>query len=198
MSEDRYDQLLQIRQHAAHQRLVQGLESQRQANWQDYCQALTENNVDQAAFAESEYLRHTRELAEMTGQQQQLQASQQQPQQQYTQAEQDLMRDYPDEIRRNWNTALAASRNLVASKLQADPEADQWAYRNSAEYIRGIALACGVLNSDGTESLEVKTPNEALRICQSKYGPTTVEEYNSGVARLIEDKRAGKYPMSQT
>ena len=193
MSEDRYDQLLQIRQHAAHQRLVQGLESQRQANWQDYCQALTENNVDQAAFAESEYLRHTRELAEMTGQQQQLQASQQQPQQQYTQAEQDLMRDYPDEIRRNWNTALTAANNLVASKRQADPEADLWAYRNSAEYVAGIAHACGILDGSGAESIEVRSPNEALQACQSKYGKVTADEYNSGVQKLVEMKKLGYY-----
>jgi hypothetical protein len=57
MADDRYDQLLQIRQQAAHQRLVSGLESQQQANYQDYCQAISENNMDAAASAESEYLR---------------------------------------------------------------------------------------------------------------------------------------------
>jgi hypothetical protein len=132
-------------------------------------------------------------IAGTAGQQQQAQP-QQQPQQQYTQAEQDLMREYPDEIRRNWNTALAASRNLVTSKLRADPEADPWAYRNSAEYIRAVAHACGVLNSDGTESNEGPlSPNMVCEICK-----IDTDTYNRGVQRLIEDKRAGKYPMGQT
>jgi len=87
MADDRYDQLLQIqqnRQYAAHQRLVSGLENQRQADWQEYCRAISENNMDAAAFAENEYLKHTRELVEMTGGQaaQAQQAPQQHGQQQ--------------------------------------------------------------------------------------------------------------------
>jgi hypothetical protein len=124
----------------------------------------------------------------------QQQQAQQQPQQPYTQAEQDLMREYPDEIRRNWNTALTAHNNLLASKRAADPEADLWAYRNSREYIQGIAHACGVLNSDGTESNEGPlSPNMVCEICK-----IDADTYNRGVQRLIEDKRAGKYPMGQT
>jgi hypothetical protein len=133
-------------------------------------------------------------IAGTPAQQQQAPAQQQQQAQQYTQAEQDLMREYPDEIRRNWNTALTAHNNLLASKLRADPEADLWAYRNSREYIQGIAHACGVLNSDGTESNDGPlSPNQVCEICK-----IDADTYNRGVQRLIEDKRAGKYPMGQT
>ena len=186
------DELLQIANQKATEQAMQQIAKEYQANTELYYEAAAAGKHDDMGY----HLREARRLEnEALPYVQAAQARQQSP---YTQAEQDLMRDYPDEIRRNRNVALTASRNLVASKLQADPEADPWAYRNSAEYIRAVALACGVLNSDGTESLEVKSPNEALRICQSKYGPTTVEEYNQGVQRLIEDKRAGKYPMSQT
>src|SRR6516225_11124969 len=97
MADDRYDQLYQIRQQAAHQRLVEGLENQRRANWQDYQQAIAENDVNAAAFAESEYRRNTRELAEMTGAQAaQQQARQQQqyapPQQQLSEVEMNILR----------------------------------------------------------------------------------------------------------
>jgi len=205
MADDRYDQLYQIRQQAAHQRYVQGLQNQAQANLHDYQQAIAENDVNAAAWAESEYRKNLRELHEMTGgqaAQQQQQASQQptqaqqqaqpqqQPQQQFTDAERDLLRDYPqianDPVK--WRTALAAANNLILRGYD----------RNSGEYVAAIAHACDVLNSDGTESLEVASPDEALRACQSKYGAVSVETYNEGVKRLIQEKRAGKYPMGQT
>ena len=188
MTDDRYDHLYQIRQQAAHQRLVQGLENQRQANWQDYQQAIAENDVNNAAWAESEYLRHTRELAELTGGQ----AAQQQqapPQQQFTEIEQELMRNYPQIVRDpvKWQTALAASRNLQLRGYS----------RDSAEYAQAVLHACDVLNADLTESSEVASPDTALAACQSKYGPTTVDEYNKGVEILAARKRAGMYPNSQ-
>src|SRR5262249_2919518 len=127
---------------------------------------------------------------------QQQQAPQQQPAQQqaqYTEAEQSLMRDYPDEIRRNWNTAQVAANNLIMSKAKADPEADLWAYRNSREYIAGIAHACNITDASGEESIEIASPNEALQACQRKYGKVTADEYNSGVPRLKEMKSLGYY-----
>ena len=69
--------------------------------------------------------------------------------------------------------------------------------RNSPEYAQTIAHACDVLNADFSESLEVASPDEALRISQSKYGPTTVEEYNQGVQRLAEERKLGMRPNSQ-
>lgn len=124
-----------------------------------------------------------------------VQAAQQQSP--YTQAEQDLMKNYPDEIRKNWSVAQIAANNLIMSKRKADPEADLWAYRNSGEYIAGICHACGITNSDGTESNEVHSANEALRACQSKYGSVSADEYNENVKRLAELKKYGLYPMSQ-
>jgi hypothetical protein len=133
------------------------------------------------------------------GQQQQAPQQQYAPQQQaqpppqYTQAEMDLMQHYPDQVRRNWNTAQVAANNLLASKAKADPEADLWAYRNSAEYINGIAHACGITDASGAESIEVQSPNEALAACQSKYGKVDAETYNAGVQKLIEMKKLGYY-----
>src|SRR6516225_10656807 len=99
MADDRYDQLYQIRQQAAHQRYVQGLQNQAQANLHDYQQAIAENDMNGAAWAESEYRKNTRELAEMTGgqaaQQQQQQAPQQQQQQQFTEVERQILREFP-------------------------------------------------------------------------------------------------------
>jgi hypothetical protein len=198
MADDRYDQLYQIRQQAAHQRYVQGLQNQAQANLHDYQQAIAENDMNAAAFAESEYRKNTRELAEMTGgqaaQQQQQQAPQQQPQQQEQQsqqqltgAERDLLRDYPQIANdpAKWRTALAAANNLILRGYD----------RNSGEYVAAIAHACGVLNSDLTESNEVASPNEALRASQSKYGEVTASEYNENARRLAELKKYGFYPM---
>jgi len=195
---DRYDELYQIRQQAAHQRYLQGLQNQAQANLHDYQQAIAENDMNAAAWAESEYYRHARELAEMTGaqaaQQQQPAAQQaqpqQQPQSQFSAMEQEVLRNYPQIVNdpQKWQTALAASRNLQLRGYD----------RNSPEYAQAILHACDVLNADFTESSEVASPDEALRACQSKYGPTTVEEYNEGVKVLAARKRAGMYPMGQS
>jgi hypothetical protein len=195
MADDRYTEILQWRQEAAHKRLLQGLENQRQANLADYQQAIAEGDTNNAAFAESEYLRHTRELNELTGgqaaQQQQQQAPQQaQPQSQFTAMEQELLRDYPQIAAdpRKWAVALAASRNLQLTGHD----------RNSVEYAQALLHACDITDATGAESLEVNSPDTALAACQSKYGPVTVEEYNQGVQRLIQEKRTGKYPMGQT
>jgi hypothetical protein len=41
--------------------------------------------------------------------------------------------------------------------------------------------------------MEVASPNEAVRACQSKYGEVTADDYNRGVQRLIEMKKLGYY-----
>jgi len=186
-----YDEILQLRQQAAHNRLLQGLQNQLQADLHDYDQAIREGDTNNAAFAESQYLQHTRELNELTGGQaaQQQYAQPQQPQSQFTEAELSLIRDYPAIANdpEKWAVALAAARNL---QLMGHS-------RDSAAYISGIAHACGILNSDLTESNEVASPNEALRISQSKYGSVDAQTYNEGVQRLAEEKRLGMRPNSQ-
>jgi hypothetical protein len=190
MADDRYDQLLQIRQQA-NQKMAEAAVQQIAREYQSHVQNAYEMAAAQK-WDDAGY--HLRELLRLENEARPYVQAAQQPQSRYTEAEQSLMPAYPDEIRRNWNTALAASRNLVASKLQADPEADQWAYRNSAEYIRSVAHACGILNSDGTESNEGPlTPNMVCEICK-----IDADTYNRGAQRLIEDKRAGKYPMGQS
>jgi hypothetical protein len=199
MADDRYDQLLQIqqnRQYAAHRRLVQGLENQRQANWQDYCQAISENNMDGAAFAESEYLRHTRELAEMTGGQaaQPQQAQPQQAQQQFTQAEQEWISRNENVVRdpKKWAECLAAANSLIARGYD----------RNSPEYINAIELAIGLTGADGNEGFETVSPETALEAVNNsqiarKYGPVTADDWNRGVQRLIENKKLGLYEVDR-
>jgi hypothetical protein len=189
-----HDELLQMRQ-AANQKMteaaVQQITNEYQSNVQLAYESAAAGKYDDAGYHLREAKRLEAEAAPYVAAAHQAQQAQQQ--QQYTEAEQDLMRHYPDEIRRNWNTALTAANNLVASKRQADPEADLWAYRNSAEYVAGIAHACGILDGSGAESIEVRSPNEALQACQSKYGKVTADEYNSGVQKLVEMKKLGYY-----
>src|SRR5262245_15961245 len=137
MPDDRYDELLQLRQQAAHNRLVQGLENQRQANLQDYHQAIAENDVNNAAFAESEYRRNTRELAELTGgqaaQQQAKQAPPQQPQQrqqsQLTPKQQQILDRYPA-IRNDPKKWAEAQYWDACLRVQGiDPNSDAYASR---------------------------------------------------------------------
>jgi hypothetical protein len=195
--DDRYDQLLQIqqnRQYAAHQRLVQGLENQRQANWQDYCQAIAENDMNGAAFSESEYLRHTRELAEMTGGQvaRQQQQPAQQPQQQsgFTTEEQAWIEANPhiwnDPEKRN--EAIKAANSLVMRGYR----------RGSPEYLAGIEHWIGLKDADGGDALPVINDSEMARISTSKYGPTTVEEIRQNKERLALLKQYKLYPMDPT
>ena len=197
---DKYDDLLAIRNKSAQEAALRQIYNQAQAERADYDRYIQEGDTDKAAWAQRGYqalaMEYNTMLANMGAAQQQAQpqqpaqAQQQQPQQQYTDAERDLLRDYPQIANdpAKWRTALAAANNLILRGYD----------RNSGEYVAAIAHACDVLNSDGTESLEVASPDEALRACRSKYGAVTVEEYNRGVERLAQEKRAGKYPMGQT
>jgi hypothetical protein len=214
MADDRYDQLLQIqqnRQYAAHQRLVQGLESQRQANWQDYCQAISENNMDAAAFAESEYLKHTRELAEMTGRQaaQQQRAPQQQAQPQQAQALQQFYQQHgfvPTEgelryinDRLNVWSDPEKRREMIAA---ANSLALKGYNRNSDAYFSAIDLAVGLTGPDGRDGPEIASPETALEAVNNsqiarKYGPVTPDDYRQGMARLVENKKLGLYEVDR-
>src|SRR6516162_2449854 len=180
---DKYDDLLAIRNQSAQEAALRQIYNQAQAERADYDRYIQEGDVDKAAWAQRGYQALAMEYNAML-------AGMAQQQQQYTDAERDLLRDYPqianDPVK--WRTALAAANNLILRGYD----------RNSGEYVAAIAHACDVLNSDGTESLEVASPDEALRACQSKYGAVSVETYNEGVKRLIQEKRAGKYPMGQT
>jgi hypothetical protein len=178
------EELLQIANQKAAEAAVQQIARDYQANTELYYESAAAGKFDVAA----DHLRECRRLESEALPYVQA-AQQQQQQSQFTAAEQGLLRDYPQIASdpAKWNVALAASRNLQLRGYD----------RNSAEYISAIAHACDVLNSDLTESNEVASPNEALRACQSKYGPVTVEEYNSGVQRLAEEKKLGMRPMSQ-
>ena len=167
MADDRYDQLYQIRQQAAHQRLVQGLQNQAQANLHDYQQAIAENDMNAAAWAESEYRKNLRELAEMTGHQaaQQQAPQQQAAQQQFTQAEMEWIHRNENVVRdpRKWAECVAAANSLAMRGYD----------RNSPEYINAIELAIGLTGADGREGVEIASEQAALdAVKQWKYKPT--------------------------
>ena len=202
---DRYDELVEIRNQSAQQAALRQIANQVAAEVTDYHRYIAEGDTEKAAWAQRGYqalaMEYNTMLANMGGaaqpqqqasqqQSQPQQPQQQQQQSQFTAAEQDLLKSYPQIASdpKKWNTALAASQNL--QRMGHD--------RNSEAYIQAIAHACGVLNADLTESNEVASPDEALRACQSKYGAVTAEQYNEGVKILAERKRAGLYPMSQT
>ena len=198
MADDRYDQLYQIRQQAAHQRLVQGLQNQAQANLHDYQQAIAENDMNAAAWAESEYRKNTRELAEMTGgqaaQQQQAPQQPQQAQQQFTQAEQEWISRNANVVRdpKKWNECLAAANSLVARGYN----------RDSPEYINAIELAIGLTGPDGHDGPEIASEQTALDAVNNsqtarKFGPVSQDDYRRGVQRLIENKKLGLYEVDR-
>ena len=200
MADDRYDQLYQIRQQAAHQRLVQGLENQRQANWQDYQQAIAENDVNNAAWAESEYLKHTRELNELTGQQQQAQQPQQyvQPQQPYlSDVELNILREHPGIASdpKKLAEAKAAADALVVKNFH-DP-----GYRNSAAYDSALRIALGVTAVDGVSpGQEIASADAAVEATRgSKYAKDfDRRQYDALAGYRDQLKAAGFYRMDDT
>ena len=202
MADDRYDQLYQIRQQAAHQRLVQGLENQRQANLQDYQQAIAENDVNAAAFAESEYRRNTRELAEMTGAQAaQQQARQQQqyapPQQQLSEVEMNILREHPGIASdpKKLAEAKAAADALIMKNFH-DPN-----YRNSASYDSALRIAIGLTAADGMSAgLEVASADAAIEATRnSKYAKDFDRAQYDQLANYRDQlKAAGFYRMDDT
>jgi hypothetical protein len=178
------DELLALVNQKTAEQVMHQISNEYRANTDLAYEAAAAGKYDDAAY-------HARELRRLENEAlPYVQAmTQQQQQSPYTPAEQDLIRDYPQIASdpKKWATAQAAANNLIMRGYD----------RNSAEYISAIAHACDVLNSDLTESNEVASPNTALAACQSKYGATTVAEYNAGVQRLAEEKKLGMRPMSQ-
>ena len=180
MADDRYDQLLevqQIRQQAAHQRYVQGLQNQAQANLHDYQQAIAENDMNAAAFAESEYRKNTRELAEMTGGQAAQQAQgQQYAQPQLSEVEMNILREFPHIASDPKKSAEAIGKAdaLVAKHVhdaRARGEAPNPNYRNSPEYDSALRIGIGVTASDGiSPGAEIASADAAVEATRgSKY-----------------------------
>jgi hypothetical protein len=184
-----YEQLVQIRQQAAHQRMLEGLANQARANLADYQSAIAEGDTDKAAWMEAEYLKNTRELAEMTGQ-----AQQQRQQDQLTDVERGLLREFPGIASdpKKWNEALAADYSLRMRGY----------HPNSAEYDNAMRTALGLAGPDGRDGAEIASPDTALEAVNNsqiarRYGPVSGDEYNMGVAKLIENKKLGLYEPSK-
>jgi hypothetical protein len=182
-----YDQLVAIRQQAAHQRLVQGLDNQRRADWHDYCQAIQENNMDQAANCEAAFKESTRKWLEETGQVPHQQ--QQQPQQQFSAVEQQILREFP---------GLGGDPRKMAEAVAASQALQLRGYdRNSPEYDIALRTAIGLAKADGSDGDEVASADTALEAVNNsqiarRFGPVSANEYNAGVQRLIAGKQSGK------
>jgi hypothetical protein len=184
---DRNDELIAIRNHInqkSAEAAIQQIAREAEANASNYYELAAAGRFDDAAGHLREAWRLDEEARKIAAA-----AQSQQPQSQYSQAEMDLLRDYPQIANdpKKWAVALAAANNLIMRGSD----------RNSGAYISAIAHACDVLNSDLTESNGVASPNEALRASQSKYGSVSADEYNENAKRLAELKRYGLYPMSQ-
>jgi len=210
MADDRYDQLYQIRQQAAHQRYVQGLQNQAQANLHDYQQAIAENDMNAAAFAESEYRKNTRELAEMTGgqaaQQQQQQAPQQQQQQQFTEVERQRLREFPGIASdpKKSAEAIGIADALVAKHIhaaQARGEAPNPNFRNSPEYDSALRIGLGVTGPDGvSDGPEIRSTDAAIEATRgSQYCKDFARAQYDYLSNYRDElKKRGFYPMDPT
>ena len=199
MADDRYDQLYQIRQQAAHQRYVQGLQNQAQANLHDYQQAIAENDMNAAAWAESEYRKNLRELHEMTGGQaaQPQQTQQQAPQQYFTEVELGILREHPGIASdpKKLAEAKAAADALIMKNFH-DPN-----YRNSASYDSALRIAIGLTAADGMSAgLEVASADAAIEATRnSKYAKDFDRAQYDQLANYRDQlKAAGFYRMDDT
>jgi hypothetical protein len=161
---------------------VQGLQNQAQANLHDYQQAIAENDMNAAAWAESEYRKNTGELAEMTGGQAAQQQQAQPAQQQFSEAEREWINRNANVCAdpRKWNECIAAANSLIARGYD----------RNSPEYINAIEMAVGLVGPDGKEGNEIISPNQVVEICK-----ITPDQYREGAAKLAEMKRQGFYKV---
>jgi hypothetical protein len=181
-----YDELQRYRQQANQktaEQVIQQISNEYRSNSELAWESAAAGKWDDAAHFSRECKRLENEAAPY------VQAAQQ-AQPQFTEIEQEMLRDYPQIANdpKKWAVAVAASRNLQLRGYD----------RRSPEYAQAVLHACDVLNSDLTESNEIASPNEALRASQSKYGEVTADQYNSGVERLRKMKKMGLDPMGQT
>src|SRR6516164_6542175 len=113
---DRNDELLAIRNHAnqkAAEAAVKQIANDCKANTELYYESAAKGDFESAAHCLREVRRLESEALPYVQAAQQQQAQQQQSQ--FTQAEQELLRDYPQIASdpQKWRTALAAANNLI-------------------------------------------------------------------------------------
>jgi hypothetical protein len=137
--------LLQIVNAKAAEAAIQKIPREAEAYASNYYELAAAGRFDDAADHLREAWRLDDEARKIAGAVQQAQ-----PQSQFTAIEQDMLRSYPQVAAdpAKWQTALAASRNLQLRGYD----------RNSPEYAQAVLHACGVLNSDFSESLGPMRP----------------------------------------
>jgi hypothetical protein len=175
-----YDQLMQAHANTIAQSAQQIQNEINEVDY-EYNRNLAEGNTDMASF----YLRQHQALVE---EQQKLNASiaaSQQPQSPYSPAEQQFIADNAHILSdpKKLNEALAASYALQLRGYD----------RNDPAYVRGLSIATGALEADGSEGREVLSPNAAAEI-----SGVTPELYNQGVQRLAYMKALGHYKWDQS
>jgi hypothetical protein len=157
------------------------IEDDLQANAYEYQIAQSNGESEKAAF-------HIRQHWALQQEAQKLNAvvtASQQPQSPYSPAEEQFIRD---------NTHILSDPKKVNEALAASYALQLRGYdRNDPAYIRGVAIATGALEADGSEGREVLSPNAAAEI-----SGVTPELYNQGVARLQHMKAMGHYKWDQS
>jgi hypothetical protein len=181
-----YDQLAAARQaneqHAnAIRETAQQIETDLQETAYEYQRNISEGRGDMAAF----YLRQYRALCDEAQKLNADVAASQQPQSPFSAAEQQFIADNQHILSdpKKWNEALAASYALQMRGYN----------RNDPAYIRGVSIATGALEADGSECREVLSPNAAAEI-----SGVTPELYNLGVQRLAHMKAMGHYKLDES
>jgi hypothetical protein len=174
-----YDALTQ--QANAIRETAKQIEDDLQANAYEYQIAQSNGESEKAAF-------HIRQHWALRDEAQKLSAAvaeAQGPQSPYSPAEQQFIADNAHILSdpKKWNEAIAASYALQLRGYN----------RNDPAYIRGVSIATGALEADGSEGHEVLSPNAAAEI-----SGVTPELYNQGVQRLAYMKALGHYKWDQS
>jgi hypothetical protein len=146
----------------------------------EYQRNISEGRGDLAAY----YLRQYRALCDEAQKLGADVAASQQPQSPYSPAEEQFMRDNAHILSdpKKWNDGVAAAYALQIRGYD----------RNDPAYIRGVSIATGIMNADGSEGDEILSANEVCRMCN-----IAPETYNAYARYRDHLKSMGHYKMDE-
>jgi hypothetical protein len=168
-------------QAAAIRETARAIEGDLQDTAFDYQQALANGESDRAAFQIRQYWALRDEAQKLSA----AVAEAQGPQSPYSPAEEQFIRDNAHILSdpKRWNDGVAASYALQMRGYN----------RNDPAYIRGVSIATGLLEADGSEGHEVLSPNEVCRMCN-----IDPETYNAYARYRDHLKSLGHYKWDQS
>jgi hypothetical protein len=175
-----YDQLMQAHAEAT-AKSMQQIQEDANAVAYEYERNIREGNTEMAGFYQRQWNEYRREAERLNADI----AASQPPQSPYSAAEQQFICDNAHILSdpKKYNEAIAASYALQLRGYN----------RNDPAYIRGVSIATGALEADGSEGREILSPDTAAEI-----SGVTPELYNQGVARLQHMKAMGHYKWDQS